>query len=106
MNNQYPYIKFSVSSGICDIDIKLFMYNKTLFKNKFPEELRRNLEILVNKLYEFEGVYVRLDVIVQEDNFRNVCKYKYLNNETEVNFKNTDSIIKQSWPLKIIKTIK
>jgi hypothetical protein len=87
----YPCLKLKVIDGLCDVTVKIFSYNKTLYDNCFYENLQNFLERFIEAVIGVQGCKIRLNIYGEMASLDMVEKFRYLNKGERVSHKIEES---------------
>ncbi len=89
LQNIYPKFIIKVETGMSEATLSIFTYKSTNMRAHFLDELKINLEGLLNQIYNLNDVEVNLKMSGYIDSYRGRYSYIYLNSKREVAYKIT-----------------
>lgn len=98
---KYPYIKVKVEEGLHEVTIKFYALRVSFSFENFLESFKCDLVEVLKHLLSNTDLSIRLNIYGEIDNRKTIDSYRYLNKNSEVSYKITNSETKVSFLTKL-----
>lgn len=80
----FPFLKIEIQPELYELTVKIFAYRRNLFDRGFLAQFQDHCKILLNEVCHERNVKVRLNVSGELQSFKNIEKFRYLNNHDQI----------------------